>query len=213
MKINEYAELNIKQTNAEIDGFSLKRYVQFFKNFGKGDRKVLDVGCNIGRGGQVLKNADPNLELTGLDVVEERISRIPQGIYQRLIVSTADNIDVADNTFDDAVAGEVIEHIHPDDVPNVVKELKRVLKPGGKLLLTTPNPRAILVLLGRDMVLKDPTHISIMTPAVLKRKLRDAGFEKIRIKGSGKMSRYLPDYFPLLTVFGSYLAIARKPAR
>jgi hypothetical protein len=88
-----------------------------------------------------------------------------------------------------------------------------VLKPGCRLLLTTPNPRSFLVRLGRDRVLKDPTHICIMTPAELTQQLLDAGFENIEIKGSGKMSNYFPDYFPILSVFGSYLAIAHKPGR
>lgn len=210
MKISQYAEINKQQATAEVDTFTTKRYAQFFKHFNRGDRHVLDIGCNTGRGGQILKTANPQLRLTGLDVVEERLDKIPSGIYERLMLSSADSIDAPDNTYDDIVAGEVIEHIDPADIAGVLKELKRVLKPTGRLLLTTPNPRAILVLMGRDKVLKDPSHICIMTPADLKRRLEAAGFEKVRIKGSGKMSNYLPDYFPILSVFGSYLAIAHK---
>lgn len=210
MKITQYAEINKQQVTAEVDTFTTKRYAQFFRHFDRADRHVLDIGCNTGRGGQILKTANPQLRLTGLDVVEERLDKIPTGIYERLILSSADSIDVPDNTYDDIVAGEVIEHIDPADVPGVLKELKRVLKPGGRLQLTTPNPRAILVLMGRDKVLKDPSHICIMTPADLKGRLEAAGFDKVRIKGSGKMSNYLPDYFPILSIFGSYLAIAHK---
>jgi len=213
MKITEYAEINKQQAAAEVDTFTTKRYTQFFKHFDRTDRHVLDIGCNTGRGGQILKTANPQLRLTGLDVVEERLDKIPGGIYERLILSSADSIDVPDNTYDDIVAGEVIEHIDPADIAGVLKELKRVLKPGGRLLLTTPNPRAILVLMGRDKVLKDPSHVCIMTPAELKERLQAAGFEKLRIKGSGKMSNYFPDNFPIMAIFGSYLAIAYKPMR
>jgi len=213
MEINQYVELNQKQKAAEIDPFTTKRYEQFYRYFAAADREVLDIGCNTGRGGQMLKTKNPQLRITGLDVVPGRLERIPQGIYERLILSSADDIDVPDNTYDDIVAGEVIEHIDPADIPGMLKELKRVLKPGCRLLLTTPNPRALLVLLGRDKVLKEPSHIAIMRPVELKQRLLDAGFEKIRIKGSGKMTKYLPDYFPILSPFGSYLAIAHKPER
>ena len=213
MEITQYAELNKGQLAAERDPFTYKRYVQFYRYFDSADRAVLDIGCNTGRGGQILKEVNPQLQITGLDVVPERLDKIPGGLYERLILSSADDIDVPDNTFDDIVAGEVIEHIDPADVQNVLTELLRVLKPGGRVMLTTPNPKAFLVLMGRDAVLKDPSHICIMRPGELKKRLQDAGFDRIRIKGSGKMSNYLPDYFPIMGVFGSYLAIAHKPGR
>ena len=211
MELSRYVDLNSKQIVSEVDSFTEKRYAQFFRYLNKGDKKVLDIGCNTGRGGNILRQLNPGLQLTGLDIIEERIKKIPAGIYERLILSPADKIAVQDNYFDAAVAGEVIEHIHPNDVPGVLKELKRILRPGGRLLLTTPNPRALLVLLGRDDVLKDPSHICLMLPSQLRKKLHDSGFEKIVLKGSGKLTKYLPDNFPVLSVFGSYLSVATKP--
>ena len=211
MEISQYADINKRQVVSEVDTFTAKRYSQFHRHFNNRDVQVLDIGCNTGRGGQVLKTANPRLRITGLDVVGDRLDMIPNGVYDRLILSSADDIDTPDNTYENIVAGEVIEHIDPADVPGVLKELRRVLKPGGRLLLTTPNPRAILVRLGRDKVLKDPSHINILRPIELKQRLQNAGYEKIQIKGSGKMSNYLPENFPILSVFGSYLAIARKP--
>ncbi|HXB91675.1 MAG TPA: methyltransferase domain-containing protein [Puia sp.] len=212
MELSQYVDLNKQQFVSEIDTFTEKRYAQFYKYFGKEDRRVLDIGCNTGRGGMILRQLEPALRVTGLDIIEDRIRRIPEGLYERLILSPADSIDVPDNFFDAVVAGEVIEHIHPNDADAVLKEINRTLRPGGKILLTTPNPRAILVLMGRDDVLKDPSHIGLMMPAQLKEKLIRCGFEKVRFKGSGKMTKYLPDNFPLFSVFGSYLAIATKPA-
>jgi ubiquinone/menaquinone biosynthesis C-methylase UbiE len=212
MQLNEYIDLNKQQVASEEDAFTERRYVQFFKYFRKDDKKILDIGCNTGRGGMTLSGLSPDLELTGLDIIEDRMQRIPAGIYERLLLGPADRIDAPGNSFDVAVAGEVIEHIDPTDVSNVLKELKRVLRPGGKLLLTTPNPRAPLVLLGHDAVLKEPSHVCLMVPSELKKRLLDCGYEKVQMAGSGKLTKYLPENFPLLSVFGSYLAVAQKPA-
>jgi ubiquinone/menaquinone biosynthesis C-methylase UbiE len=211
MQLEQYIDLNKQQIASEEDVFTERRYIQFFKYFRRDDKKILDIGCNTGRGGMTLNGLSPGLELTGLDIIEDRMRRIPAGIYERLLLGPADRIDAPDNSFDVAVAGEVIEHIDPTDVSNVLKELKRVLRPGGKLLLTTPNPRAPMVLLGRDAVLKEPSHVCLMVPSALKKRLLDAGYEKVQLAGSGKLTKYLPENFPLLSVFGSYLAVAQKP--
>jgi hypothetical protein len=77
-------------------------------------------------------------------------------------------------------------------------------------MLTTPNPYSIKVLLGNKAIFDDVSHISIMSTKVLSAKLKKALFEKITIYGSGKATRYLPETFPILTPFGSYLIIGQK---
>lgn len=79
---------------------------------------------------------------------------------------------IADNSFDFAVTFQVIEHIQDDNT--FVKEIHRVLKPGGKLLLTTPN---------RPMSLtRNPWHIREYTATELS-SMVGKSFGKVEIKG------------------------------
>ena len=77
-----------------------------------------------------------------------------------------------DNSVDYVVTFQVIEHIQDDQ--KFVKEIHRVLKPGGKLILTTPN---ILMSLSRN-----PWHIREYNPTEMKDILKTS-FSDINIKG------------------------------
>ena len=56
-----YEAINLLQPESEHDPFTVERYHQFFKHFPVVTQTVLDIGCNTGRGGKVLKELNPNL--------------------------------------------------------------------------------------------------------------------------------------------------------
>ena len=98
---------------------------------------VLEIGCGWGRGLDLLTKAADHY--TGIDKNEKLINAL--SAEYRTATFTAVTIPplstLADNTFDYIVTFQVIEHIQNDDL--FIKEAHRVLKPGGKLLLTTVN--------------------------------------------------------------------------
>ncbi|WNZ27683.1 class I SAM-dependent methyltransferase [Leptolyngbya sp. NK1-12] len=207
-----YEELNLAQTESETDSFTLDRYRQFFQHFPRGVETVLDVGCNTGRGGQILKALQPSLKIAGLDCVESRLKRIPKSIYDRAICSYSTSINSQDAEFDVVVAGEFIEHLYPDDVTQTLKEFYRILKPNARLLLTTPNPDYLRLKLTGGSVLGG-AHVSQHFIGNLRQLLESCGFVNIRILGSGKVSRLLGERCPVLAFYGSYLAIADKASQ
>lgn len=99
--------------------------------------EVLEIGCGWGRGLELLTKAAKHY--TGIDKNKELIAAL--GAEYPASTFIAANIPplqgLADNTFDYIVTFQVIEHIQNDDL--FIKEAHRVLKPGGKLLLTTVN--------------------------------------------------------------------------
>lgn len=84
------------------------------------------------------------------------------------------------------------------------------MKGNGRIILTTPNPDSLLVKLGRNSVLKDPSHLSIMNKRDLTSRLVSCGFTNVTIKGSGKATRIFGQNFFVFPVYGSYLIMADK---
>ena len=103
---------------------------------------VLEIGCGWGRGLHLLTQAADHY--TGIDKNADLINALSKAYPNSTFIQasippleTSVPGTLADNTFDYIVTFQVIEHIEDDDL--FVKECYRVLKPGGKLLLTTVN--------------------------------------------------------------------------
>ena len=103
----------------------------------RGCKRILDAACGNGRYSKfLLKHADPDALLTSFDLSPKMLLRAKARLRNpRVTHAVADltRLPYADNTFDAVVCGWVLEHL-PDPIPGL-KELARVMAPGGKLLL------------------------------------------------------------------------------
>ena len=136
--------------------------------------KLLEVGCGEGRGVEVLmENVDSYL---GIDKIQEIIDvlsvKYPQAKFQQAFIPPFTGIK--DNSFDTVVSFQVIEHIENDRL--FLEEIKRVLKPGGKAIISTPNIRHTLS--------RNPWHIREYTAKQLE-DLCTGIFEKVEAMGIG----------------------------
>lgn len=202
-------ENNKNQVVSETDTFTLERYEQFMQYFDK-DSTVLDIGCNTGRGGKIIKDRYPGVSLYGIELIAERIEKIPPGIFEKVYNESITTWDAGNLKFDRIIAGEVIEHIPADEFVIMLEKCKKLLNENGLILFTTPNPESLLVKLGRDSVFNDPSHVNIMSITKFKRIVTSAGLTVKQIVGSGKATRYLGSKFPILSLYGSYLGILGK---
>lgn len=98
---------------------------------------LLEIGCGEGRGvEELLPHASQYL---GLDKIGEVIQTLQQkypGVeFKQAVIPPFEGI--ADNTYDTIVSFQVIEHIYEDRL--FLQEIYRMLKPGGKAIISTPN--------------------------------------------------------------------------
>ncbi|HLG68974.1 MAG TPA: class I SAM-dependent methyltransferase [Chloroflexota bacterium] len=101
--------------------------------------RVLDVGCAFGFGTRMLGR---KYDCTGIDSSAAFIARAGREVAgARFVRAQAEALPFADQRFDAAVCLEVLEHL-ADEAP-AVREIWRVLKPEGELVLSVPHTGAL----------------------------------------------------------------------
>jgi SAM-dependent methyltransferase len=132
-----------------------------------GRRRILDVGCGTGT---MLTHLARFGDAQGVDIDPEAIQYCHARGLTQVSQSGAGTLPFAAETFDLVTALDVVEHI--DDDLGALREMRRVLRPGGRLLVTVPAYR---FLWGRqdDINLHKRRYVA----AELRNRLRSAGFE------------------------------------
>src|SRR4051794_25160393 len=99
-------------------------------------KRVLDIACGEGYGSAALLKGGAKA-VTGVDVAEEACAHAREKYGVNAIVGSAEAIPLPDASVDVVVSFETIEH-----VPNMnafMAECHRVLVPGGRIIISTPN--------------------------------------------------------------------------
>lgn len=206
---DELRDRNRSQEVSESDPFTEDRYRQFARFIEPG-WSVLDVGCNTGRGGSALLGVVPGVVLDGNDFLPERLAEIPPGVYRELTSDSLASLLDRGRVYDAVVAGEVVEHVPYASLDAFLAELLTLVRPGGRILLTTPNPHSLLSrVLSRSVL--GGAHVSVHCATALREHFEYLGAESCRVLGSGKSSRYLGMRMPTL-LYGSYLMVVETRA-
>lgn len=97
------------------------------------EKSVQPVRLNIGCGSRYLDG------WTNIDIVKREAKREKYKGKQPDIIGDIRDIPLEDNSVDEAMAIHVIEHFYVWEVPNLLREWVRILKPGGKLIIEVPD--------------------------------------------------------------------------
>jgi ubiquinone/menaquinone biosynthesis C-methylase UbiE len=159
-------------------------------HLGAGSR-ILEIGCGAGN---LLLQATVagsypmalDLSMQALTFVRSRLEEVKTGVDApsgfACTQAIGESIPLADNTFDCVLLSEVIEHLEAPQFS--IREAVRVLCPGGRLLITTPNYRSFWPLmewtidrLNMAPKMAGEQHISRFHLSSLKKILLDSGLE------------------------------------
>lgn len=186
-------------------------------------KRVLDLGCAGGFMAEAL--AARGAIVTGIDPAAEAIAAarahaVQSGFAIRYDVGVGEALPYEAGDFDAVVCVDVLEHV--SDLPQVLAEVARVLRPGGLFLFDTinrnPLARLATITVAEDVLrlLPKGTHDPAMfiTPTELRAGLRGAGLVPGRFTGLGPRGingrgDLTFGRLPLTAIL--YMGIARKP--
>lgn len=113
--------------------YHVKLILDFFGDLA--GKRVLDVGCGKGRFAKVLIEKYPQAEMWGLDISEEMLKYVDPRIQTK--AGSMTELPFSDTYFDCAYATESLEHAVAIDM--AVREMCRVVKPGGRIVIIDKN--------------------------------------------------------------------------
>ena len=146
---------------------------------------MLDLGCGEGRHIFGVMEKFPDLKCIGLDPHIESLDKAFEGLkFLESISNTKTNflsgsaysLPFSDDSFDLVVCSEVLEHLH--DYKDAIKEINRVLKPGGQFLASVPAefPEKICWLLSEAYQNQPGGHLRIFKKNELIKEIAEHNF-------------------------------------
>jgi SAM-dependent methyltransferase len=168
-----YAEHNRSERGAGFVFARPERETLFKRYVGGPGRRVLDLGCRDGALTQAYLDGN---EVIGVDADREALAEAARLGIETHWADLDQPLDLEDGSFDVVVAGELLEHLR--DPQRLVREVRRVLRPGGTFVGSVPNAYRLkgrlLFLFGRPPE-NDPTHLQMFSAADVRALL--AGFD------------------------------------
>lgn len=163
----------IKSNIFNISIFVQARYKQVLGQIPNSQElKILDIGCGDGVL-LSLVHQKTKAQLFGIDLDDKSLKIAKTKVKAKFIKSSAYQLPFNNDFFDIVIAGEVIEHLKKPE--KMIAEIKRVLKPSAKAIITTPVKLA-------DKP-EDKMHVQEFTPLELNQILGKY-FNKVTIKTS-----------------------------
>ncbi|HEV7162944.1 MAG TPA: methyltransferase domain-containing protein [Solirubrobacteraceae bacterium] len=190
MSSRDYYEARWRSLPAGLEPADFQMRRRFLLEHISAGARVLDVGCGDGRFAAELQAA--GAEVVGIDVAEEalRRARARNPGMELQLVEQHGPWALEDASFDVVWAGEVIEHVA--DTSAWLSEVRRVLRSGGSLLLSTPDHGPLTLLataLSRRVFAArfDPLgeHLRFYNRATLSRLIEELGFRDVQIRAHG----------------------------
>jgi 2-polyprenyl-3-methyl-5-hydroxy-6-metoxy-1,4-benzoquinol methylase len=192
--LEEYGEHYFKSYNyadRPLDKFSMywfarRYYAALVRRYAPKDGgRLLELGCGLGH---LIGLLQDEYRCVGIDLADYAIEQTRLNAPKaEAYVQSADDLSRFDaGEFGVVVGLHLVEHL--PDPQETIRQVNRILKPGGLFLFATPNPIYALRRFkdpATDAIGKDPTHINVQTPAQWRAWVQSNGFRVLRHFGDG----------------------------
>lgn len=149
-----------------------------------GKNRLLEVGC--AQGHLLVLARDNGWNVRGLDLSDHAVSKARRRFGLDVAHGTIGDANLPSGSFDTIIAIDVIEHVaYPGDF---IRGCTRLLSPGGRLIIETPNIGSVFHRLGgRNWCGLNPFHITLLGAKALRYLLGQAGLSTVGIGSFGRM--------------------------
>ena len=187
ISVTEYNKQTFASNRLNLKETRLKKVYRMILEEKSGN--LLDIGCGNGDFSSLFIKA--GWEPYGIDLDAANIEQAKVIGVKASVCDITKGLPFEDNFFECVLAGEVIEHLIDTDF--LIKEIFRVVRAGGCVIITTPNmvsfENRIRILLGIYPIwvnyrLEGVGHVRAYTPKVLKKQLMEHGFKIEKHKGN-----------------------------
>jgi O-antigen chain-terminating methyltransferase len=139
---------------------------------------VLDIGCGRGEFLEVMKNA--GVAARGIDSDPESVALCrAKGLEAEVADLFIYLNDLPDSALDGIYSSQVVEHLPPERVPELVRLAGAKLRRGGVLAIETPNPECLAIFASHFYL--DPTHTRPIPAALMVFYLEEFGFGRVEV--------------------------------
>ncbi len=122
-------------------------------------KHILDIGCDQG---YLIPFLPKDIEYTGIDIdqamLEKAIKNYPQYQFQQLALSVKTIDQIAQQNYDSITLAAILEHL--DNPIDILKQLRNLLNPHGRIIITTPHAKShrLLVLMAKCGLARNDKH-------------------------------------------------------
>jgi O-antigen chain-terminating methyltransferase len=176
----------------------VRKNLRIYRPYFEGKSAVIDIGCGRGEFLEMMREA--GVPARGVELDEESVALCRS---KGLDVEHADAFEFFDRepdaSLDGVFASQVIEHLPPERIPELVKLCASKLKSGGLLAFETPNPECLAIFATHFYL--DPTHTRPVPPGLMVFYLEEYGFGGIEVHRLSPAVESMPSLAELPAAF------------
>ena len=155
--------------------------------------RVLDLGC--GRGIFLALAKDRHIGAYGVDLDPRMVDQTTAAGLEAVGGEALEHLrTLPDRSIDGLFARHVAEHVLPGELVDLLRELRRVLRPGSPIVLITPNPATLTV--GAHSFWLDPSHLRPIPPELFRFYLEVEGFVDVSLRTFEPSTEHLSEDVP-----------------